>query len=59
VQTAIARMSEGASKADVQAATGLSDADWNKAIAALLERGSITRTGEKRGTRYHATDEEG
>jgi hypothetical protein len=54
VCVAIAAVAEGASKADVQATTGLSDADWNRAIAALLERGDVTRTGQKRGTRYHA-----
>jgi hypothetical protein len=54
VKTAIASVAEGASKADVLAATGLSDGDWNKAIAALLDRGDVTRTGQKRGTRYHA-----
>lgn len=54
VKAAIASVADGASKADVLAATGLSDGDWNKAIAALLDRGDVTRTGEKRGTRYHA-----
>jgi hypothetical protein len=54
VKAAIASVADGASKADVLAATGLSDGDWNKAIAALLDRGDVTRTGQKRGTRYHA-----
>jgi hypothetical protein len=54
VKAAIAGVADGASKADVLAATGISDADWNKAIAALLDRGDVTRTGQKRGTRYHA-----
>lgn len=54
VKAAIASVADGASKADVLAATGLSDSDWNKAIAALLDRGDVTRTGQKRGTRYHA-----
>ncbi len=56
VRVAIAAVAEGASKADVQATTGLSDADWNRAIAVLLERGDVTRTGQKRGTRYHANN---
>jgi hypothetical protein len=56
VRAAIAAVAEGASKADVQATTGLSDADWNRAIAVLLERGDVTRTGQKRGTRYHANN---
>jgi len=54
IKAAIASVADGASKADVLAATGLSDGDWNKAIAALLDRGDVTRTGQKRGTRYHA-----
>jgi hypothetical protein len=54
VRAAIAAVAEGASKADVQATTGLTDADWNCVIAALVERGDVTRTGQKRGTRYHA-----
>lgn len=54
VKAAIASVADGASKADVLAATGLSDGDWNKVIAALLDRGDVTRTGQKRGTRYHA-----
>lgn len=52
VRAAIAAVPDGASKAEVQAATGLSDADWNRAIAALLHRGAVTRSGQKRGTRY-------
>lgn len=54
VRSAIASVADGASKADVLAATGLPDGDWNKVIAALLDRGDVTRTGQKRGTRYHA-----
>jgi hypothetical protein len=54
VRGAIGAIADGASKADVLAATGLSDADWNKAIAVLLDRGQVSRTGQKRGTRYHA-----
>jgi hypothetical protein len=54
VKAAIASVADGASKNDVLAATGLSEGDWNEAIAALLDRGDVTRTGQKRGTRYHA-----
>lgn len=53
VKAAIANVADGASKADVLAATGLSAADWNKAIAVLLDRGDVSRTGQSRGTRYH------
>lgn len=54
VKAAIASVADGASKADVLTITGLSEGDWNTAIAALLERGDVTRTGQKRDTRYHA-----
>jgi hypothetical protein len=57
VRGAIGAIADGASKADVLAATGLSDADWNKAIAVLLDRGQVSRTGQKRGARYHAAGE--
>jgi hypothetical protein len=53
VRAAIASVADGASRAAVLAATGLSDGDWNKVIAALLDRGEVTRSGQKRGTRYH------
>lgn len=53
VKTAIAGVADGALKADILAATGLADTDWNKAITVLIERGDVTRTGQKRGTRYH------
>lgn len=53
VKAAIARVAGGASKADVLIATALSDTDWNKAVAVLLDRGDVIRSGQKRGTRYH------
>jgi hypothetical protein len=53
ILTAIAEHPAGAAKSDIQAALGLDDGTWNRIIAALLEAGSVTRTGEKRGTRYH------
>lgn len=53
VKAAITSIADGASKADILAITGLSEADWSEAIAALLERGEVTRTGQKRGARYH------
>ena len=46
---------DGASKADIVSATGLSAGDWNRAIKTLLERGEVTKTGQKRSTRYHAS----
>jgi hypothetical protein len=52
VKQAIEATGDGASKADVVAATGLSDAQWNAAIAALLAEGSVVKTGAGRGTRY-------
>jgi hypothetical protein len=57
VKAAIVQVAGGASKADVLAATGLSDGDWNRAVAALLDRGEVSRTGEKRGARYHVSSQ--
>ncbi|MFH1532408.1 MAG: hypothetical protein ABIK09_16915 [Pseudomonadota bacterium] len=53
VRQVIAKIAVGASRADVQTATGLSDAEWTRAIKLLLDRGDVHRTGRKRGTRYH------
>ncbi|MBU9359838.1 ATP phosphoribosyltransferase regulatory subunit [Burkholderia multivorans] len=39
-------------KADVLAATGLTDGQWNTAIAELISVGKVERQGEKRGARY-------
>jgi len=54
VKQAIAAAVGGASKSEVLAATGLSDAQWNLAINALLAEGTVTKTGAARGTRYHS-----
>jgi len=56
VREAIAGAAEGLSKADVIAATGISDGQWNTAINALLSQGIVTRTGERRGARYHIVE---
>ena len=53
VRQAIASSQGGIGKAEVLAATGLSDAQWNIAINALLAAGTVARTGAARGTRYH------
>lgn len=53
VQAAIAGVSEGASRADVVAATGISASQWTAAIRALLATGAVTQVGERRGARYH------
>lgn len=58
VRQAISSASGGVSKAEVLTATGLSDSDWNKAINTLLASGEVARSGEKRGTRYHAITRE-
>jgi hypothetical protein len=58
IKQAIAAAADGASKADVLSATGLSDAQWNGAIAALLAEGSVTKSGAGRGTRYHLQNPE-
>jgi hypothetical protein len=52
VQAAIASVSEGASRADVLAATGISAAQWTAAIRALLATSAVIQTGERRGARY-------
>ena len=53
VKDAIRTNGDGASKADVIDATGISAGEWNKAIKTLLADGSVTQTGERRGARYH------
>jgi len=58
LKQAIEATSAGASKADVLAVTGLSDAQWTGAIAALLAEGSVTKSGAGRGTRYHRLNPE-
>jgi hypothetical protein len=52
VQAAIAAFPDGASRADVLAATGISAAQWTAAIRALLAAGSVSQSGERRGARY-------
>lgn len=39
-------------KADILAATGITDGQWNAAIADLIASGQVKRQGEKRGARY-------
>jgi hypothetical protein len=39
-------------KADVLAATGITDGQWNAAISDLISDGRVERQGEKRGARY-------
>jgi hypothetical protein len=56
IKDTIGAATQGASKADVLASTGLAEARWNSAISQLLEQGIITRTGERRGTRYHLAE---
>ena len=41
-------------KADVLAATGITDGQWNTAIAELITGGKVERQGERRGARYRA-----
>jgi hypothetical protein len=42
-------------KADILAATGITDGQWNAAIADLIAGGRVERQGERRGARYRAT----
>ena len=46
-------------KADVLAATGITDGQWNTAIAELLAAGRVERQGERRGTRYRVQPSSG
>ena len=39
-------------KADVLAATGITDGQWNAAINDLIAGGKVERQGERRGARY-------
>jgi hypothetical protein len=59
IKDAISAIPEGASKADILTATGLTEGRWNAAINALLEQGFVTRTGARRGTRYYLAPEAG
>jgi hypothetical protein len=43
-------------KADVLAATGITDGQWNAAINELIASGKVERQGERRGARYRAVD---
>ncbi|MGE6497660.1 Eco57I restriction-modification methylase domain-containing protein [Cupriavidus metallidurans] len=44
-------------KADILAATGITDGQWNAAIADLIADGKAERQGERRGARYSAKSE--
>ena len=46
-------------KADVLAATGITDGQWNAAIADLISGGRVERRGERRGARYSAVNDNG
>jgi type I restriction enzyme S subunit len=40
------------SRAELTAATGISDAEWTWAIRQLKDEGKVSQTGERRGARY-------
>lgn len=44
-------------KSDIVAATGITDGQWNAAIADLIAYGKVERQGEKRGARYRVVTE--
>ena len=44
-------------KSDIVAATGITDGQWNAAIAELIANGKVERQGEKRGARYRVVTE--
>jgi hypothetical protein len=54
VKQAIASATDGASKPEILAATGLTNGQWNAAINVLLAQGIVTKAGERRGTRYYS-----
>ena len=56
VKEAIAQNGDGASKAEVLEATGISAGQWNAAIKALVADGVVVQTGERRGARYHLAE---
>jgi hypothetical protein len=43
-------------KADILAATGITDGQWNAGINDLIAAGKVERQGERRGARYRASD---
>ena len=53
VTTVIAANGAGSSKSDVIEATGITSVQWNRVIKTLLADGTVTKTGERRGARYH------
>ncbi len=53
VYSAIAQLGGNGAKAEILEVAGLSSSQWNSTINALLADGSVTKTGQKRGTRYH------
>jgi hypothetical protein len=56
IRQAIAAASEGVSKSDVLAATGLTDGQWNAAINILFADGFVAKAGAGRGTRYYLSE---
>jgi hypothetical protein len=46
-------------KADILAATSITDRQWNVAIATLISDDNVERQGERRGARYRIFDEAG
>ena len=44
-------------KADILAATGITDGQWNAAIADLIAGGRVERQGERRGARYRYSED--
>jgi hypothetical protein len=46
-------------KADVLAATGITDGQWSTAITELIAGGKVERQGERRGARYRAVNDNG
>ena len=56
---AIGQARDGASRAEIVDAIGISQDQWNAAIKELLSSATITKTGQARGTRYHLAKGDG
>jgi len=52
IASALGQADHPLSKSELLEATGISENQWNRAIKPALDSGAVTKTGERRGTRY-------
>lgn len=52
LRAALHQFSEGASKSELLAVSGLDESQWKSALDTLTASGEVDRTGQKRSTRY-------